>query len=506
MTATILVSALALWILSIAAPAEPIRIGSESQLFIDDHLIERMDGLTRTLHQPVDVATNPVIEPEQPWEHRRIPYGSVIYSAPEKKFRCWYLGMNIYDSRPGFRGYRKEHHIPIHEAASICYAESDDGIHWRKPVLGLHEFRGSKKNNIVLPCPGTHFDSTSVIHTPHNPEHPWKLISFIGLWPYQKELIEKRWGDTKFGITRHGHYAWSSRDGIRWSPMNDGKPVLRAHDRSMFWWDSRQKLYVAAAKSNHQGKRAQRYAWSRDAINWTITKDFIHLADERDHPGDQAEAAYGFNYANQYLGFSELRRERQGEATKINWELLSSRDGRHWERPLRQPFFPDAAPDTWRYQVLKIFANPPIERDGHLLIYYSGKTGLVPVETGYEAFQALCVATLRKDGFVSLDAGPKPGELLTKPFVSPGNRLHLNLELSAGGSAAVEVQDQTGIPFPGYSLKDCNLIRTGRIGVPVKWTPGARLALPANQPIRLRIKIRKGSLYSFILTDEAGPR
>ena len=33
---------------------------------------------------------------------------------------------------------------------SICYAESDDAVHWRKPELGLHDFRGSKANNIVM--------------------------------------------------------------------------------------------------------------------------------------------------------------------------------------------------------------------------------------------------------------------------------------------------------------------------------------------------------------------
>ena len=32
-----------------------------------------------------------------------------------------------------------------------CYAESDDGIHWRKPKLGLHEFKGSKAKNNVIP-------------------------------------------------------------------------------------------------------------------------------------------------------------------------------------------------------------------------------------------------------------------------------------------------------------------------------------------------------------------
>ena len=33
---------------------------------------------------------------------------------------------------------------------SLCYAESEDGIHWHKPDLGLCEFQGSKANNIVF--------------------------------------------------------------------------------------------------------------------------------------------------------------------------------------------------------------------------------------------------------------------------------------------------------------------------------------------------------------------
>ena len=34
-----------------------------------------------------------------------------------------------------------------------CYAESRDGFHWVKPELGLFEFEGSKKNNIVYSVP-----------------------------------------------------------------------------------------------------------------------------------------------------------------------------------------------------------------------------------------------------------------------------------------------------------------------------------------------------------------
>jgi len=489
----------ALLLVPLAAPraADPLDIGYHPQLFIDDHIVEWTEGLRRTLHQPTDMSDNPVIVPEHPWEHRRIPFGSVVYSAAEKKFRCWYLAMNIYDSRPGFRGYRKEYHVPIQEAAFICYAESDDGIHWRKPELGLHEFRGSTKNNIVLTCPGTHFDSTSVMHTAHDRERPWKMISFIGLWPYKKELIDRQWGDTRFGITRHGHYAWSSKDGIHWEPLNGGEPVLRASDRSMFWWDPEKEIYVAAAKTSRDGKRAQRYAWSRDAINWMITPDWIHVADERDHPGDEAEAAYGFNYGGQYVGFCEMRRVRKGKPVKINWELMVSRDGRHWNRPMRELFFADGPKETWRYLVFKIFANPPIERDGQLWIYYGGKTGTVPVEEGYEPFQALCLAQLRRDGFVSLDAGNAGGHLATKQITATGDGLLLNVAVRDGGHARVEVLGQNDEPIPGLSLKDCMTLKNDAIDQVVSWKSGADLSNLAGKAIRLRIELENADLYSF---------
>ncbi len=341
---------IAFLLVGFVSAAEPLRVGDRAELFVDDHLVQGMTGLTRVLHQPQDIDANPVMKPEHPWEHRRIPFGSVLWFPEEEKFKCWYLAMNIYDSRPGGRGYRKEFHVPIREVAFICYAESTDGIHWTKPELGLHDFRRSKRNNILLTCPGTHFDSTSVIYLPHDREWPYRMMTFIGRWPYRDDLVKKQWGDPPpFDIGRHGHYAFGSKDGIHWQELNDNEPVLRAHDRSMSWWDAERRIFVGSAKQSREGKRAQRYAWSRDMINWTLTGYWIHHADDRDHAGDEGEAAYGFPYGSQWLGFGEMRRVRTGKGwreTKINWELLTSRDGRKWSRPLREMFFADAGEES----------------------------------------------------------------------------------------------------------------------------------------------------------------
>lgn len=484
-----------------AALAEiPQKPSWTSPLFVDDAFVAETAGLRRVLHQPDDIDANPVIVPEHPWEHRRIPFGSVLWFPDEGKFRCWYLAMNIYDSRRGFRGYRKEHHVPIHEAAFICYAESDDGVIWTKPELGLHDFRGSKKNNIVLVCPGTHFDSTSVMYLPHDTKWPYRLMTFIGRWPYKEELVKKQWGDPPpFGIERHGHYAFGSTDGVHWHELNGNKPVLRVSDRSMFWWDRRNRVFAGAAKRSLDGKRAQAYAWSSDMIRWTVTPEWIHAADQRDHPADEAEAAYGFPYRSQWIGFGEMRRARarkSGKETIINWQLLTSRDGRKWSRPIRVPFFADGSSETWRYQVFKIFANPPIERDGRLLIYYGGKTGTVSVERGYKPFQAMCLATLRKDGFVSLTAGEKAGMLVTKPFVATGNQLLLNVDVHDGGEARVEVLDNDETVIRGFELSSSTPLRGQSVEQTVDWSSDARWTRLSGRKVSLRIQLRNAALYA----------
>ena len=474
---------------------------NKRHLFVDDHFIENQQGLKRTLHQPEDIDANPVIIPEHPWEHRRIPYGSVLWIPAEAKFKCWYVAMNIYDSRPGFRGYRKEHHVPISEAAFICYAESRGGVKWTKSELGLHEFRGSKKNNILLTCPGTHFDSTSVMHLPHDREWPYRMMTFIGRWPYKEQLVKKQWGDPPpFGIKQHGHYAFGSKDGIHWQELNNNEPVLRVSDRSMFWWDPHRRIFVGSAKRSHNNKRAQAYAWSRDMIQWTVTSDWIHVADDRDHSDDEAEAAYCFPYGSQWLGFAEMRRERKEtdwKGTKINWELLSSPNGRRWSRPIRELFFADGASEAWRYNVFKVFANRPIERDGRLLIYYGGKTGTVPVEKGDKPFQAMCLATLRKDGFVSLTAGNELGELVTKPFVASGDQLLLNVDVHKSGEVRIEVLDEDSDPIHGFTLTSSIPLRGQSIEQPVGWHGDASWSQLSGREVRLQLQLRRADLYAL---------
>ena len=118
-----------------AADPEVIDIGGRRELFVDGHLIERMDGAKLRLHRPTprEIA----VVHDQPWEGKSSGYKTVF--KDDDRYRMYYRGSHVIYTREGFAEPHKE---------VVCYAESQDGIHWTKPDLGLVEFEGSTKNNI----------------------------------------------------------------------------------------------------------------------------------------------------------------------------------------------------------------------------------------------------------------------------------------------------------------------------------------------------------------------
>jgi len=119
---------------SLATADDVIDIGSRLELFVDDCLIERTTDVRLVLHHPTmrEVA----IDHDEPWEGN-ICCGHTVFQDGDI-YRMYYRGRHHdFDKR------KETHHF-------CCYAESKDGIHWAKPELGIVEFEGSKKNNIVL--------------------------------------------------------------------------------------------------------------------------------------------------------------------------------------------------------------------------------------------------------------------------------------------------------------------------------------------------------------------
>ena len=113
---------------------EVLSVGDRRELFVDREVVDYMDGAQLVLHrpQPQEVA----IVCDDSWEGHAPGYPTVFQDGD--RYRMYYRAMP--------EGGTED----ANERQVTCYAESDDGIHWRKPTVGLIEQDGSTENNILF--------------------------------------------------------------------------------------------------------------------------------------------------------------------------------------------------------------------------------------------------------------------------------------------------------------------------------------------------------------------
>ena len=108
---------------------------------------------------------------------------------------------------------------------------------------------------------------------------------------------------------------------------------------------------------------------------------------------------------------------------------------------------------------------------------------------------ALGLARLRPDGFVSVRAGQEEGLLTTWPLRFQGGELRVNVD-ATGGSLKVEALTQFGKPLAGFEREACRPIEGNGTGQRVQWDGGRSLG-ELEQPVRLRFILKNADLYSF---------
>ena len=69
---------------------EPLRIGNQIQLLVDDYLIEDRWKLKREVGRVNKFMRNPVIVQDKPWEDAVGGYPSVLYDDKSDKHLMWY--------------------------------------------------------------------------------------------------------------------------------------------------------------------------------------------------------------------------------------------------------------------------------------------------------------------------------------------------------------------------------------------------------------------------------
>jgi len=85
--------------------------------------------------------------------------------------------------------------------------------------------------------------------------------------------------------------------------------------------------------------------------------------------------------------------------------------------------------------------------------------------------------------------------------VFQGNRLRLNVDTGAMGTAFVELRDAAGKPLPGFILQDCEEIGGNYIDQVVYWKAKPVVSTLVGKPVRLYFKLTRAKLYAFQFTD-----
>ncbi len=433
-------------------------IGSRLELFVDDWLIEKMDGTELWLHHPVPREV--VIVFDKPWEGNGSAYVTVF--EDEELFRMYY------------RGSQKGHQV-------TCYAESKDGIHWAKPELNLFEFEGSKHNNIVWMGPGTHnFAPFKDANPDCKPEARYKAL----------------------GSAKGGLVAFKSPDGIHWSLMQP-EPVITkgAFDsQNLALWDSVRERYVDFHRGFRDGVRDIMTCTSQDFIHWTEPQWLDFGDTPREQLYTNAVTPY-FRAPHIFLGFPKrflpsrkkiLEHPSPGVSDGV---FMTSRDGLHWHRWLEAFIRPGLQRERWwqrnnmtAWGILVTKAQIPNLPDE--LSLYSSENYSVD-DCRLRRF------TLRMDGFVSIHALYVGGEFVTRPLIFEGKELVINYSTSAAGSIRVEITDKNGKPIQGFELDECPEIYGDEIEKVVEWKSQSDLSSLAGKPIRLRFILKDAELYSI---------
>lgn len=447
-------------VVDVTAADKPINVGSRRELFADSALIEKITGDARQQLQkpkPQEV----VLTTGNPWEGNTCAYYTIFQDG--NKYRMYYRGSHA-DPKT-----RKSQHPEV-----TCYAESEDGIHWRKPEMGLFEFKGSKKNNIVWDGIGTH------CFTPFKDTNPDCASDA------KYKAVARGYPRGKRGL-----YVYKSKDGIHWEQWSKGPVItLGAFDsQNLTFWDPERKLYVAYYRNFRDGKRDIMTCTSKDFLKWSKPVYLKITGAPRQHLYTNAVRPYP-RAPHLKVGFPTryIPKNQQVEPT-----FMISRDGLNFLR-YEEPVIPKTAPkdrdgNRSNYMTWGLLQLPGKEKEYSVYAteaYYTGPDSRV------RRF------TYRVDGFVSVNAGAKGGELVTKPLTFSGKTLTLNFATQDKGSVRVEIQDANGKPIPGFTASDGKVLSGDEIDQPVTFT--GDLSSLAGKPIRLRFLLKNADLYAMQFT------
>lgn len=461
-------------------------IGNRLELFVDDHLIERLEGAELKLQCPQRAGKALVLD--RPWEGIICIHFTVLQDGDRYRmyYRGWPLNPELGTSDPG------------QVQPMTCYAESADGICWTRPGLGLHEVCGTRDNNVILTGPR----EVTARFSPMLDTRPGVP---------RAERFKALGGNKTTGL-----YLYASGDGVRWERMELG-PVVEGYafdSQNTIFWSQHEERYVCLFRTMKEID-GERYRWisrttSPDLVHWGLVEEMDFGPAPPEHLYTNQTAPY-FRAPHQYIGTAARFVPDRWALTPAQEEAIDLRG------PLNYSGLPGAISDGVlltsrggnRYDRTFMESQVRAGDDPQDWVARSNYPALGVVPTGAREMSMYAVRhygqpsiylerlTLRTDGFASVHAGYHGGEMVTRPLRFDGSRLVLNFATSAVGGIRVEVQDEDGLVLEGLGLEQCEELIGDDVERTVQWQAGSDLGRRAGKRVRLRFALRDADLYSM---------
>jgi len=489
----------------------------QTLLFADDYHVLYRAGTRRQLNPPIRYAANPVLTPSEPWEVA-IGWTSIYRDPTSGRYQLWYqafAGDRAPDRRYG---------------CVVCYAESDDGIHFTKPALDRFAFGDTQRTNIVLIGSGGHSfrycNSVLVDERANEPTQRYKMAYFdwahteTGEYPglcvafSPDGIYWQKYERAPLSKISYGQWAeevpFADETDRPWAiplSMSDGTDVFYDPVREVYAWYG--KMWMDGPDGRMRWKHAMGRIESKNFVDWSAP-EMVCTPDDDDAPHVEFHTTPVFYHEGLYCCLNQLLDRAVGGGV-IDIELMLSRDSFDWQRPFRQSFFLPRGSEG-SFDSGSIFTNStPVLLDDEMRFYYGGYSQGATSADNHQHDSGVGLAVLPRDRFAGIEplAGADlptqqqplehTGQVTLKPLELKGwKKLTVNAD-AKNGRVRVEVLSAQGRRVRGFSREEAVVLEGDLLAHEVRWQEHTLDDLEAGTYL-LRLHLENATVYALSLS------
>ncbi len=512
-----------------------LHVGTDPQLFVDNYVLDHFEDVERVICKPEKIA-KPLLEwSDLPWESSdgHVSWNPMIAGAiqdpDDGKFKMWYHQPLAAD--------------PYQRDESLCYAESEDALHWHKvqseKCLPFNEHMAT---NIVF----RNVRQPAVVLNADQSDPQRKFLMAYCLWDESLSLDQRR--QTRLAV---------SPDGLRWTVICEGSDQRHQHE-SRTIWDESIGQYIAYSQYSHswhylpgRTRKIGRQT-SPDLIHWSPKEAVLAVEDDPTLPPDMEFHEVSIRkVGGLYLAIvGQCHTEplwcvgtpgdNWRDQFRVDLALYVSRNGIHFHRAHGpDPWVENGPPGSQDYGYACFSAVGAFTHDGRTIIPYNAVRdkqhwfAVCAAAANFQEFpdvqpkkeferqrelwnyreslsddrspdtRKTCGLRLREDGWAKLQPRCEFGKVYTKQFVFEGDTLRINADCRYG-YIKVEILDPYLNAYEGFAVDDCDPVKgpADQIWHTVRWKGKSQVSELWNKPVRLRFHLAESALYAFKFTSD----